>query len=261
MRLIQLLNVPLSQGMQDLESVLKKRHMFDFTSQAQVQHLWKTPQFTSWYLSESSAVLLVDANFDSNLAGRISPMSLLCAMMAVQLPNPEQKLWLQFFCGQYTRSADPLRGPQGMLRSILTQLLLDLYQRNMMSLSFPDASAVWTQAGPPPIDNLCRMLADLLRSFPTGMTVFCALDGISYFEVQEMAADLCLAVECLRDLALDRSLGARFKLLLTCGSRSKCVYRLVDPASQHVTLRRGQGTQGLNPRTFVGEANRALRRY
>jgi hypothetical protein len=260
MQLIQVLQVPLDQARQDLESAMKKRHMFDLLAQGQVQYLWKTPQFRSWFFSDSSAVLLVDANFDSSLSGRISPMSLFCSMLAFQLPDQDRKIWLQFFCGQYTRRGGALTvyGPHGMLRSILTQLLLNLYQRDMVTLAFPDATALAHQGGPPSINGLCRMLADLMRCIPGGMTVFCAIDGISYFEVEEMASELCGVVDFLHDMASDASLHSRFKLLLTCGTRSKFVCDRLDQVSQRVTLQRGQGKRGINPRTFMSEANKAM---
>jgi hypothetical protein len=241
---------------QDLENVLKRGHQFDSAAHAHAQYLWRTQQFLDWLRGNNSAVLLVDGSLDGMSAGRISPMSLFCATLAVQLPETRRNIWLQFFCGPHTRTGDALYGPQGMLRSILTQLLLNLYQRSMMTLTLPDPSALLGCGAEMPLDCLCRIFHDLVRGLPRGLTVFCALDGINYFETPPMAQPLCDAVSFLQNTASDSSTGAHFKLLLTSGSKSKHVCGLVHQNWQRLTLHRGQGNQAMSQRAIMNEANR-----
>lgn len=257
-RLVNFLGVPTTQAVQDLQYVLRKRQAFDLVSQAQVQMLWASEQFKHWFFSKASAVLLVDANFDTTITGRLSPMSLFCAMMSVQLPDADHNIWLQFFCGQYTRSSSPVCGPHGMVRSLITQLLMQLHGRNMLTLVFLDPDAAYEDGGMPALDGLCRMLSQLVRTLPAAVTLFCVLDGISYFETEEAGRDLCYVVERLKEIACDEFLRPNFKLLMTSPARSKYVQGQVQ-YWQQLTLKRGQGVRPLSERTFWNDANKAMR--
>lgn len=132
----------------DLYASLRKYDTFSDKDLAESAYLAETHSFRQWLQGVSAEPLLVDGHCGSHTTRRTSPMSVFCASLIQSLQNnsaqkQEQErgqlihgsteLVLYFFCGQHMYEEGPLAGPQGLIRSLTTQLILS-----------------WPQLSPPP---------------------------------------------------------------------------------------------------------------
>lgn len=92
----------------------------------------QTPEIQQLLHSFEPGIVLVDGCADRSQIGTISPISFVCSNLAQALRRHDltgqASPVMVFFCGQHVASNDPLQGPQGLVRSLLSQLVLLLVQ-------------------------------------------------------------------------------------------------------------------------------------
>lgn len=239
----------------DLYNSLRQYDAFSDKAIAQAAYLSETRQFREWLQGFGSPHLLVDGHCDNHTTRRTSPLSVFLASLIQSLldrlsqpasfqSSPE--IVLYFFCGQHIEDGGPLAGPQGLIRSLTTQLILS-----------------WPQQSPPPdvgflstllpgtvssaeedleVGTVCHIFRAMLRQLPPSSTVYCIIDGISYFEtsIGGRSEDVCEVVDCLQSSSLNTANGARpiVKILLASANRSIEVRELFS-ADSIVELRGG----------------------
>lgn len=127
--LLRILDVDPMVASQDLVFALQQAHRMDSPSRGRAMWLMKTPQLQMWLGDTQRSLLLADGALPVE---RISPMSVLAGTLAVsllELPPSDAAapvVVLHFFCGQHLDpdADDGLTGTNGLLRSLITQLLL-----------------------------------------------------------------------------------------------------------------------------------------
>lgn len=88
------------------------------------------PRIANLIRLPSSGIVLVNACGDRAQAGPVSPISYTSATLVQALRKSQPRaVILVFFCAKHVAKHDPLRGPQGMMRSLLAQLVLGMLQR------------------------------------------------------------------------------------------------------------------------------------
>lgn len=237
-QLLSALEVPYMEASNDLDYMLRQGKNFDIVAQGQARWLLQIKQFQGWLLSKDSDLLLVDGNadFDSSGPGRISPMSFLCATLVLSLLNNRPRpVSLHFFCGLHVASDDSLRGPNGLVRSLITQLLLT--QREF-SLNFINSHAYRKDLESQTLVALCHTFQQLVKQLPLDTLVLCVIDGISLYERAEWQGDLAFVVDRLNEIVKDECLQPTFKLLMASPYTSRYTQRQVAPC-QHVVLQAG----------------------
>lgn len=133
-------------------------------------------------------------------------------------------LSLAFFCGEHLQKDDPDSGPDGMMRSLLAQLLLaysdfDLRTvRRLQHLDFDD------------VKDLCDVFDLLIDQLPHYVVVFCVVDAISFYEDTAAVCDEAgVVVQTLVDVVeRTRESGCAFKLLLMSPWNSRVFYRYMQ---------------------------------
>lgn len=195
----------------DLYETLRQHNAFSDKALAAAAYLGETPKFSQWLLDIGSNQILVNGHCAHETSRRTSPLSVFCASLIQNLLGGEaqgpggshdEDLVLHFFCGQHVDPHGPLAGPQGLIRSLTTQLIL-----------------AWPQKGPPPdlrflssllpgtvssaeedldVEIVCGVFYELLRQLPARATVYCIVDGISYFEtvLEGWSQQICYVVDC-----------------------------------------------------------------
>jgi hypothetical protein len=233
--LLKVLSVPHMKATEDLDYMLRQGKNFDVAAQGQARCLLQTEQFQGWFSSRNSDLLLVDGNADSFGSSRISPMSFLCATLVLTLLNNRPAISLNFFCGQHVASDDELKGPNGLIRSLIAQLLLT---GRTLSLDFIDSRIYREDLESHTQVALCHTFQQLVKQLPVDTLVFCVIDGVSLYERTDWRGDLSFVVDRLSDLVKDERLQPTFKLLMTSPYASKYIHRRIAPY-QHVVLRSG----------------------
>jgi len=167
-------------------------------------------------------------------------MSYVCATLAHALRR-QGKAVLVFFCGQHAGvdDADGLQGPQGLLRSLVAQLVLVLVQNGWMGegQEVPVGMPVdgmnmggWSGEGggcgydvmeeceeEPGVSlgDLCGVFYWLLGLVPRETSVVCLVDGMSYYEREYWREDYEIVVGMFGRIVQDPGLGGFLKVLMT----------------------------------------------
>jgi len=243
--LLGTLDVPHLQSTNDLGQILRQSKVFDSAAKMHAAALLQTEQCRRWLSVYASELLHVDGHLDASRFGKTSPISHMCAVLVEVLQGPGKNITLHFFCGQHVASNDDLRGPAGLIRSLLTQLTLAVLQR------WPQAKADWISLGGVSghsqtirVGDLCHAFLQLLEKIPDHLTVYCVIDGISWFERDEWAEEYFGVVGMLRTGASDETRGPSFKLLMTSPTRSGREMRESLRPHQHVALSGGRVALG-----------------
>lgn len=195
----------------------------------------QSPKLHRWITETNSSALFVNANCKSFRKQQISFISAKL-VDSIQPPSlksqhrPNSVFALSFFCGEHQRSDDPDWGVDGMMRSLLGQLLLsypnfDLYDiERMHDISYDR------------VEDLCRMFYMLISQLPKHIVVFCVIDSISFFEDKEELCDECELVmeELTYIIEQTQHRGCTFKLLLTSQWNSRVLYKVLPDQERDV---------------------------
>ncbi|KAK3376048.1 hypothetical protein B0T24DRAFT_699039 [Lasiosphaeria ovina] len=172
------------------------------------------------------SIVAVDGHFDRSQMGKVSPLSYVCAMLAQALrqkqqqqqqqqldataaatsslsPSPDKPappspaVVLEYYCALHAADggdADELRGPQGLLRCLTTQLLLALVDNGWIgaqdAVDLPhlcggdegDEQEQELQLVRRDVTAIGRLFAALVRLVPRAVPIYCLVDGWSAFE-------------------------------------------------------------------------------
>ncbi|KAL2845137.1 hypothetical protein BJX68DRAFT_136213 [Aspergillus pseudodeflectus] len=200
----------------DLEQALLQKGRFKPSVQGQVQSLLRHKRLPEWLNPHSPDLLLVDANLRSGGLERLSAVSVFCATFITGMikVRPEDII-VHFFCGQHVAPRDPWNGPNGLVRSLIMQLLMNLVDLKRLSLDFIDDRGFLSDLEDHDLPALCDALYYIVSQFPADTMVYVIIDHISAFDTEALFADLTLVLEYLQDMVEDANLAPVFKVLLT----------------------------------------------
>ncbi|KAH8901253.1 hypothetical protein GQ53DRAFT_814720 [Thozetella sp. PMI_491] len=256
---------------QDLCTVLRKQHSFTEKALSRATFLMDTDIILGYWLSPSdSNLLLVNGHMQENSVGKISAMSVFCAFLVESLRGNyqnatakiTQNIVLCFFCGEHVAPEGSLPGPQGLIRSLIIQLLIDWpaglpnHLENSKNIL---ATLNFTEALELPISTLCNLFGDLLGRLSSSVTVYCIIDGLSQFDTSLYSWNLALweVVEYLQALVDDRCCDpdhrAPIKILLVSAGKTLTIHELI-PSDQHVILRASNSHPRSQPALVMKEA-------
>ncbi|CAI7678038.1 unnamed protein product [Penicillium pancosmium] len=233
-QLLEALQIFYMRPTQDLEYVARQGHTFDSRAQMQAQSLTKTPEFQRWLASHRPDLLLVDGNAYIPGPGRISAMSVFCAVLVLGLMKSKKDIVLHFFCGQHTAAQDNMSGPKGLMRSIITQLL---YCGKQFDIDFIDSRNYRESLEAQSLPHLCDIFCNLIEQLQLDTSVFCVVDGVSLYERDHWLDELCCVFETLNALVENEYLQPIFKLLLTSPFASRQLGHQTA-ASRKIVLRK-----------------------
>lgn len=211
----------------DIEKNLRLATDVRLRASDRVQALMRNPKMKTWITQASSGALFVNGNHCQSI--RQPPTSyvsakLVKAVRSVTSADSRSKVCnivLSFFCAEHKNLKDPDAGPDGMMRSLLAQLLsayrdFDLITvGRMKDVNYED------------VDDLGQIFQSLVEQLPQHIVVFCALDAITFHEEREAwKEDARTAVQRIARFA--ESAGDQkcvFKLLLTSPIKSRLLHR------------------------------------
>ncbi|KAI3324959.1 hypothetical protein HD806DRAFT_491523 [Xylariaceae sp. AK1471] len=254
-QLLGVIGVSLTAMWRDLDRVVQQSVHFDAESQGKARWLITTSEFGAWIQGRQSSILLADGATTSQVLF-VSPMSGLCAALASSLADENAgTITLSFFVGLHVgtdRTDHGLDGPQGMMRSLIAQLLSSsLLSPNLEFQTHEDLEAYRGHD----LKSLCKLFVHLVQQLPRGVDVFCIIDGISWYEQDSWLTGLRYVTGMFEYLVeqLDPRCMAILKVLMTSHGRStEIVHRTRAPNKRqfwrHVTLVAGH----VNSRVSIG---------
>lgn len=248
------LGVDLERAVHDSQLTIRQGLSLDPSLQGQAYTLMRSRNFEIWLRSEETQVLLVDGNCPASLNSRTSPISLICATLVQSLPDVQPVIRLHYFCGLHTSANDPLSGPTGLMRSLISQLL----PIQNFDLSFINTRSYRDQIYRCELSHLCDLFQRLVYQIPIDTVVFCIVDGISLYERLEWMEETCFIVRKLKEITGSPALNTIFKLLLTSPGRSRYIKDCIG-RENHLVLPQNMGeSRALTGRSIAMQLRRPL---
>lgn len=254
-QLLRLMNVHHLEGLDDEQSIIRRGNSMDSDAIAHAATMFQTTQVQQLLQTPESGVVLVNGCSDRSQNTKISPITHVCATLTHALRRSVgDNIVLAFFCGQHSASDDGLVGPQGLMRSLVAFLVLSLVQNDCIVEStpiwFPDFQGDVEQLS---FIDLCQVFFNLVELVPKGLTVYCVVDGISYYERDVWKGDFDLMIECFGNIITNKAIAAApFKLLFTSPTTSHWFPDLMP--HQRVSLRNTRTRGSTNAQTYLRTA-------
>lgn len=212
---------------QDVEAKLQTIWTSPRQDQDRVVAIMRSHKLQKWITTTESSALFINANHKGPT--RQQPTSFICAKLVDSImpsasnaqPKHRMTLPLAFFCGEHLQKDDLDSGPDGMMRSLVAQLLLayrdfDLRTiQRMQDLNYDD------------VDDLCDVFDLLVMQLPHYIVVFCVVDAISFYEDNPtVCEEASIVVQTLVDVVQrTNENGCAFKLLFMSPWNSRFLYK------------------------------------
>lgn len=218
-QLLELLMVDFSSATSDIQFVLGQEEVAKSTYDGNC--LLRMEKFQQWLSGSLSSFVFVDGNVESHALDRVSPFTVLCATLSLNLHKMPEAISIHFYCGLHEGSHDGLNGLTGLLRSLISQLLL---VHENFDLRFIHSSGYFAELARYDISHLCDTFEQLVWQIPNNKVLFCLVDGITFFDNWKWRENLSFVLLKLKALADSRSReGPVFKLLMT---NARCTSQL-----------------------------------
>ena len=188
------------------------------------QEILAQKTITNWFFNKDSDILFVEGRFSSPPYARDTPLSIMSSRVVESFGDRKHGVVLQFFCGLHNASADDMKGPCGMMRSLTSQLL----QEFPAGYSFPMTVHSKRVLEDLQMAALCDLFAKTFQRITADMVLFIVIDSICFFEKNEWVRDTERAIRELQHL-IDEDNGSAaegrplLKILVTSPYRSKSV--------------------------------------
>ncbi|KAH9239013.1 hypothetical protein K456DRAFT_32432 [Colletotrichum gloeosporioides 23] len=239
--LVEILGISLGNLADDLATVVGHSERFDSDDRAKAQWLLQTDEFRSWLRENHSSLLLVDGELQDSM---ISPLSGICGGIVGALMQNRGSAVAFFFAGLHVDMQQPDidSGPVPMMRSLIAQLLMspNLPSRD---LSFMSKDMIkGCRDGDFPV--LCEVFVKIIKQVPTQTTVYCIIDGVSWYEQGRWLDDLDQFATALEYITKRNNAGrsGSLKVLLTSPTQSTEIGHLARKHKNlwwHVSLAAG----------------------
>ncbi|KAF5501637.1 hypothetical protein CGCS363_v006726 [Colletotrichum siamense] len=218
-QLLDILGVDLDKLGDDSETILGHSEHSDTDERAKAQWLLQTDEFRNWLRENRSSLLLVDGELQDSF---ISPLSGICGGLISALVESRGSAVAFFFAGLHVdmQLPDIDSGPVAMIRSLIAQLLMsdNLPSRD---LSFMSKDMIkGCREGDCLV--LCEVFVKIIKQVPTQTTVYCIIDGVSWYEQGRWLDDLDEFATALEYVAKRNNAGrsGSLKVLLTSPTQS-----------------------------------------
>lgn len=224
----------------DRDSVSHFGRTLNPSRQEGIATIMQDPCFQSWIMSAHSHTLIINGmEMDSHWQESVSPISYMCYLLSETLSGGHSTAtkFLNFYCGLHSMPGDSIEGANGIIRSIITQLLQAYSQR--ISLPFLDLSAIQRLQNNN-IEELCFLLERLLGGIGVGI-ISMMIDGISWYESEARLQETATVMRFLNSLveAVEAGqTGLVLKLMVTSPAMSRYC-REWFPAAAEVSATQG----------------------
>ncbi|KAM0247238.1 hypothetical protein ACHAQJ_009923 [Trichoderma viride] len=246
----------------DAERILRKESLMSDEALGYATLLRQKRQFKEWLSSEWPSLVLVDGCCRTESVGRTSPMSFFTASFASTLLQAQSGIVLQFFCSHHIDPQKENAGPKGLLRSIISQLLLYPKPYNL-TLDFVDQS-LYDAVAASNTEALCFLFERLFWQIQPATIIYVLIDSISDFESnlhdygERMDRVFALFQTLIRQVLQGFAAGPKLKLFMTSPNRSHRLVYQVDRAEEIIRLNAaGLGDSPRGGDRFLREIRRA----
>lgn len=225
MKMLKLLRFDHDIPISDTTACANEYYTMDQNAKGRASWVVHSEMVRQWLGSAGSGCLLVQGNSDSSSAK--SSLSLLCAKAVGIFSARQRVLVLRYFCGLHTRTSYPRDNAIGMMNSLLGQLVLQS-ERSGLDLDLTDfVPEDLRGAKEDSLPSLLAMFRKCILRIPYEYTVYCIIDGISFYETSQRRDSTIKVLYKLRRI-IQKVKDVVFKLLVTAPGRTQSVHRLFE---------------------------------
>lgn len=222
MKMLKLLKFDDDFTVDDTKFCNNEYHVMDQATKGRIWWIISSKVVRQWLASATSSGLLVNGNSDAMMTR--SPLSLLCAKAVALIGSNDRNIVLSYFCGLHTNVTHPRDNAAGMLNCLLGQLIAQV-ERMGFDMGFADLEHEDLRgAKKDHLPSLLKIFRDCVHRIPYTYTIYCIIDGISFYETSQRKNDTCMAVRKLCRMVSTASTAA-FKLLVTAPGRTLFVHK------------------------------------
>jgi hypothetical protein len=221
----------------DINYVRRQSHEFDAKCKSATAIILLNRNFQRWTRNNCADFVYIDGRPERTY-DKTSPVSYFCSQLANRFKGgPYTTVTLCFFCGQHVATGDPLEGPRGLMRSLVSQALrarptFDLDELNLEAFEGTHESI--------PFEDLCQLFRLIIGQFPPGYIVYCIIDDINRLERRdEWNTDYWLIMGMLNEMVGECGPNLCFKVLITSPARSKWLSEVPMPPDRSVPMQEG----------------------
>jgi hypothetical protein len=233
--LLQILHIDEEAVLDDARLMYEKcqSQTADTTDYRLARGVLQSSRYLQWLSKGDSAALFIERFESPPVHSNFSPLTIVSCTTIEQISIDQSAVVIQHFCSLHASEEDDVRGPHGLLRSIIHQVLHHFPKG--VNPGFISGRQAREQLQSHDIRALCDCLAGVLRQLPPETVLFCVIDGIDSFDSGEWAESCKYMIRVLLDIVHDDELYPAFKLLVTSPSRTKRV-ATAFPDSKHMFL-------------------------
>ncbi|OWY50325.1 hypothetical protein AALT_g7929 [Alternaria alternata] len=207
----------------DIQKNLRCAYQLPKPAQDRIIAIIRHQKVLSWLGSTESSVLFLNGHYSSPRAMAQSPTSFFCAKLASAIQSSSEvskepslhpsvkTIAISFFCAEHLDPRDPHQGAQGIVRSLIAQLLVcynEFDSRLIKQLRKSDLDH---------LKPLCATLRIMINKLSEEVVLTCIIDAITMHEDSEAR---CKKVESVLDTLIeiaesDDERRCVFKLLVT----------------------------------------------
>lgn len=191
------------------------------------QGIFEGARFNEWFSADDSAALFIEGGPILADLGRFASLTLMSCLLIKSLEGKEPAVSISHFCDRHTSSSDPIRGPQGLMRSLISQAVRSF--DSQLNLSFASSHRYREQLKSHSIRTLCECFASIVKQLPPETVLFCIVDKIDCFDKPQWAEDCRFMMREIQDLLYEYEVGPVFKLLVTSPVRSRYIGGIFPP--------------------------------
>lgn len=212
----------------DVTTSLKEVWRLPRAEQDRILAIIHSTKLKNWIMAARSSALFINCN--SSGSEKISSFTLAKLVESVVSHDSNHTIALFFFCGAHRRREDEDSGVVGLMRSLISQLLIAYPEFDVQTLG------QISQIQPRDVNALCQMFYHLVRQLPSDIVVFCIIDSITTFEIGTGYLDeSALAVSQLVEIVEQTNkYSCVFKLLFSSPRNSHKLYRLMPSRTSDV---------------------------
>lgn len=201
----------LDLGEVDTKYIKQRGGQYPDNHRARVEQLVTTAQFREWIGTAASHILLIHGDFGEPSKHYVSALSLFCTTIVEALRRMNGFLPLVFFCGRHLDTGDGPIGGEGIIKSLVAQLL----QQQIFDTRQLHQEIDLNRVNSGDVLELCVLFRWLARRVPENVTLFCLIDGIILYERSDHEYTMGQVLAYLLELTRDLSIRSILKVLIT----------------------------------------------
>ncbi|KAJ5938687.1 hypothetical protein N7466_001821 [Penicillium verhagenii] len=212
----------------DISTSLREVWRISRIEQDRIATIIQSTKLSTWIITSNSSALFINCNSSGD--ERVSSFTFAKLVESITAYDNHQVIALSFFCGAHRRREDRDTGVVGLMRSLISQLLIAYPEFSLKTLDqIPKIQLADVSA-------LCQVFHRLIHELPSDTLVFCIIESVTTFETgTALLEESILTVSKLVEIVQETDkYSCIFKLLFSSPRNSQTLHKLMPDRTSDV---------------------------